>query len=344
MGVQHIPDPLFNHPKYQTVTVVGKGTFGMVLLAQNLLNPGEQVAIKLLPLNETFRLPLVEKEVYNHRLLRHVHVVEFRELICTPQHLGIVMEWCSGGTLRELLTSRGRLHEVEARWFFQQLIWAMDYCHRTVGVVNRDIKLENLLIKELAEWPILKMCDFGYSKHLHVNSAPISRVGTSAYVAPEVLSCSEKHIPYDGGKTDIWSAGVVLYLMLVGSFPFTRGNNELLCLQAIANLTQAGVDGILSRLRGHFSDGCVSLLGRLLRTNPVERITLPEILMDPWFQELLPSLSQSSRPPPTHTLQQCADVMHQAALQAQCNVEAIRLARLHEDNQEILESYSDDEK
>lgn len=96
------------------------------------------------------------------------------------------MEYANGGDSFEYVRKKGGLHENEARWFFQQLIVALDYCHRK-GVINRDVKLENTLI-HWARKPLLKICDFGYSKDMKYQSAPASRVGTPAYLAPEV-SC-----------------------------------------------------------------------------------------------------------------------------------------------------------
>jgi len=102
----------------------------------------------------------------------------------TDQYLGIAMEYANGGDSFEYVRKKGGLQENEARWFFQQLIVALDYCHRK-GVVNRDVKLENTLI-HWAQKPLLKICDFGYSKDEKYQSAPASRVGTPAYLAPEV--------------------------------------------------------------------------------------------------------------------------------------------------------------
>jgi serine/threonine-protein kinase SRK2 len=106
------------------------------------------------------------------------------QVFLTEHYLGIAMEYANGGDSFEYVRKKGGLHENEARWFFQQLIVALDYCHRK-GVINRDVKLENTLI-HWARKPLLKICDFGYSKDMKYQSAPASRVGTPAYLAPEV--------------------------------------------------------------------------------------------------------------------------------------------------------------
>ena len=99
----------------------------------------------------------------------------------------------------------------------------LDYCHKS-GVVNRDIKLENTLLDKSPR-PLVKLCDFGYSKSEKFQSAPGSRVGTPAYLAPEVI-LTTKGKTYDGKPADVWSCGVMLYVMLVGAYPFERPEDK----------------------------------------------------------------------------------------------------------------------
>jgi serine/threonine-protein kinase SRK2 len=107
------------------------------------------------------------------------------------------------------------LPELQARWLFQQLILALEYCHSS-GVSNRDIKLENILLDKSnrgrPDWPILKICDWGYARAGHTSEAS-SKVGTLSYMAPEVLTGDS----YSTKRADIWSCGVVLYAMLVSA-------------------------------------------------------------------------------------------------------------------------------
>lgn len=135
-------------------------------------------------------------------------------MFLTPTHLGIVMEYASGGELFDRIVKIGRFSEDEARYFFQQLISGVEFCHKS-GVCHRDLKLENTLL-DGSPAPLLKICDFGYSKSMLMDSQPKSTVGTPAYIAPEVLSKKK----YDGHKADVWSCGVTLYVMLVGAYPF----------------------------------------------------------------------------------------------------------------------------
>ncbi|KAH9614730.1 hypothetical protein KSS87_019025, partial [Heliosperma pusillum] len=112
----------------------------------------------------------------------------------TPTHLAIVMEYAAGGELFERICTAGRFSEDEARYYFQQLISGVSYCHSML-ICHRDLKLENTLLDDSPE-PRLKICDFGYSKSAEFHSQPKSTVGTPAYIAPEVLSRKE----YDGKR------------------------------------------------------------------------------------------------------------------------------------------------
>ena len=156
----------------------------------------------------------VFREIVNHRSLRHPNIIRFKEVVLTPTHLAIVMEYAAGGELFERICEAGRFHEDEARYFFQQLVCGVSYCH-AMQICHRDLKLENTLL-DGSPAPRLKICDFGYSKSSVLHSRPKSTVGTPAYIAPEVLSRRE----YDGKHADVWSCGVTLYVMLVGAYPF----------------------------------------------------------------------------------------------------------------------------
>lgn len=117
------------------------------------------------------------------------------------------------------VSTRGGLSEDDARFFFQQLVMGLDYCHR-MGVANRDIKLENTLLDGSRPRPLVKLCDFGYSKHID-DSRPKTKVGTPGYTAPEVVRAAASST-YDGPAADVWSAGVrrVFFVGVCFSSPF----------------------------------------------------------------------------------------------------------------------------
>ncbi len=175
------PDPLQEiQPRYQKIQTLGKGSFGFVQLARNA--SGEMVAVKLLKRGDVNKY--VEAEIVNHSLLRHPHVIQFKEVFLTSEYICIAMEYATGGSLFHYVQKQGRLKEAVARWFFQQLIIGADYCHKR-GVANRDIKLENTLLQVVKglPLPLLKICDFGYSK-ADFKSAAKSKVSASAVRLP----------------------------------------------------------------------------------------------------------------------------------------------------------------
>lgn len=281
---QNAVDPLAGHPKYEKIQDLNAGAFGFVQLCRNK-QTSEQVAIKFIERGDRVNR-YVEAEVLNHRTLRHPHVIEFKEVLLTPEYLCIVMEYASGGNLFSYVQRAVRLKEPAARWFFQQLVIGLDYCHRR-GVVNRDIKLENTLLQMVQglPLPLLKICDFGYSK-AHFMSAPKSKVGTLAYMSPEVLSNKGQ---YDGKQADIWSCGVMLYVMLFGFYPFDSPTTQATQDGRI----QAMIQRILHMQWSMPADvpitpECRHLLTCLLEANPAKRLNMQQISQHPWFLQNLP--------------------------------------------------------
>ncbi|KAK6121335.1 hypothetical protein DH2020_044907 [Rehmannia glutinosa] len=198
--------------KYELVKDIGSGNFGVARLMRNK-ETKELVAMKYIERGHKID-ENVAREIINHRSLRHPNIIRFKEVVLTPTHLAIVMEYAAGGELFERICNAGRFSEDEARYFFQQLISGVNYCH-SMQICHRDLKLENTLL-DGSPAPRLKICDFGYSKSSLLHSRPKSTVGTPAYIAPEVLQRRE----YDGKLADVWSCGVTLYVMLVGAYPF----------------------------------------------------------------------------------------------------------------------------
>lgn len=263
--------------RYEVVRDLGSGNFGVARLLRDK-RTRELVAVKYIERGEKID-ENVQREIINHRSLRHPNIVQFREVMLTPTHLAIVMEYAAGGELFERICNAGRFSEDEARYFFQQLISGVSYCHRS-QICHRDLKLENTLL-DGSTAPRLKICDFGYSKSALLHSQPKSTVGTPAYIAPEVLSRKE----YDGKLSDVWSCGVTLYVMLVGSYPFEDASdprNFRKTIQRILNVQYSIPDYV------RVSQECRHLLSRIFVASPAKRITIPEIMKHPWFLKNLP--------------------------------------------------------
>ncbi|XP_042483691.1 serine/threonine-protein kinase SAPK3-like [Macadamia integrifolia] len=263
--------------RYEPLKELGSGNFGVARLVKDKKTK-ELFAVKYIERGKKID-ENVQREIINHRSLRHPNIVQFKEVLLTPTHLAIVMEYAAGGELFEKISSAGRLSEDEARFFFQQLLSGVSYCH-SMEICHRDLKLENTLLDGNAT-PGLKICDFGYSKSAIWHSQPKSTVGTPAYIAPEVLSRKE----YDGKIADVWSCGVTLYVMLVGAYPFEDPQDPKNFKKAIDRIlnVQYSIPNYVN-----ISTDCRHLLSQVFVSNPSKRITIPEIKKHPWFLENLP--------------------------------------------------------
>lgn len=281
-------EPLAGHPRYRPIRDLNSGTFGFVQLALDT-QTNEQVAIKFLERGSGVSKNVL-REILNHRLcIVHPHIVQFKEVCLTAKHLCIVMEYARGGDLFEyVLQRKAPVHgegipEPSARWFFMELMVAVHFCHE-LGIANRDVKLENMLLDGASPLPNVKLCDFGYAKNEFIDSRPKTVSGTPDYIAPEVLM----HDEYDGKTADIWSCGVVLYVMLTGVLPFAkrgdnRTNNLIRLQQMFPRIVAAEY-----HTPSHVSTHCRDLLSRMLTADPAARITINQLMDHPWMEEGMP--------------------------------------------------------
>ncbi|CAA3009853.1 CBL-interacting serine threonine- kinase 25-like [Olea europaea subsp. europaea] len=256
--------------KYEMGRVLGQGTFAKVYYGKNLKS-SESVAIKAINKDQVKKEGMMEqikREISVMRLVRHPNVVEIKEVMATKQKIFFVMEYVKGGELFAKVAT-GKLKEDLAKKYFQQLISAVDYCHSR-GVSHRDLKPENLLLDENEN---LKVSDFGLSalpEQLRNDGLLHTRCGTPAYVAPEVLQKKG----YDGAKADIWSCGVILYVLLAGFLPF-QDENIMIMYRKIFKAE--------FEFPPWFSRESKRLISRLLVADPEKRITIPAIMSVPWF-------------------------------------------------------------
>lgn len=273
-------------PTYIYVKQLGQGSQGRVVLARDTRIGGRPVAIKLIARGgfvANYR-SYFAREITHHCSLLHPFVIGTYEAFLTTRFLGLAMEWATGGSLHTLLNNQynGRFQEETARIFFQQLILGMDYVHKR-GVANRDMKLENLLLDSPpitgSSYPYLKICDFGYSKH-DSNSHAYTVIGTPNYMAPEVIRGENRYDPF---KADIWSAGVILYVMLMGRYPYDKDELGNVIIAPVIYGNWHPFDPSIP-----LSGAAQELLTRMLETDPGKRITLQEIMNMPWFKHGLP--------------------------------------------------------
>lgn len=275
-------EPLELDLKYRKIRDINAGSFGFVQEARNLRS-GEHVAIKFIPRGRYIN-KYVAREIVNHSHLLHPHIVQFKEVFLTADYLAIAMEYVAGGDMFAYVKRRGGLEEDEARWFFQQLIMALAYSHE-IGVVNRDIKLENTLLNN-GKRPLLKICDFGYSKN-DKDSLPKSKVGTPGYTAPEVMFYNKRF--YDGKKADVWSSGVMLYVMLFCTYPFGLPEDPHSRPDALAEFRERVEHGQLSFPDEiPVSSHAKHLLQHMLQREPEQRATVAQVRAHAWCAQDLP--------------------------------------------------------
>ncbi|KAK5879226.1 hypothetical protein CesoFtcFv8_024550 [Champsocephalus esox] len=252
---------------------LGVGTFGKVKVGQHELTK-HQVAVKILNRQKIRSLDVVGKirrEIQNLKLFRHPHIIKLYQVISTPTDIFMVMEYVSGGELFDYICKNGKLEEKESRRLFQQIISAVDYCHRHM-VVHRDLKPENVLLDAHMN---AKIADFGLSNMMSDGEFLRTSCGSPNYAAPEVISGRL----YAGPEVDIWSSGVILYALLCGTLPFDDDH--------VPTLFKKICDGIFFTPQ-YLNPSVISLLKHMLQVDPMKRATIREIRDDDWFKQGLP--------------------------------------------------------
>ncbi|KAK6158942.1 hypothetical protein DH2020_006256 [Rehmannia glutinosa] len=259
--------------KYELGRTLGEGTFAKVKFATNT-QTGDYVAIKIIDRDRVLRHKMVEqikREIATMKMIKHPNVLNLFEVLASKTKIYIVLEYVDGGELFDKIAKYGKLKEDAARRYFQQLINAVDYCHSR-GVYHRDLKPENLL---LDSYGVLKVSDFGlsaFSKQVRDDGLLHTACGTPNYVAPEVLTDKG----YDGTSSDVWSCGVILFVLMAGYLPFDEPN-----LMALYRRIQRADFSFPS----WFSSSAKKLIKRILDPNPLTRMTIPEILENDWFKK-----------------------------------------------------------
>ncbi|KMZ66504.1 CBL-interacting protein kinase 23 [Zostera marina] len=258
---------------YEMGRTIGEGTFAKVKFAKNI-NTGEFVAIKILDKEKVLKHKMFEqikREISTMKLVRHPNVIKMHEVMASKTKIYLVLEFVTGGELFDKIASSGYLKENEARKYFQQLINVVDYCHSR-GIFHRDLKPENLLLDSNG---LLKVTDFGLSalpQQVRDDGLLHTTCGTPNYVAPEVIN----NKGYDGAKADLWSCGVILFVLMAGYLPFEEPN--LMALYKKINKADFSFPP-------WFSSSARKLIKRILDPNPSTRMTISEVFHNEWFKK-----------------------------------------------------------
>uniref|UniRef100_A0A8B9PG48 5'-AMP-activated protein kinase catalytic subunit alpha-2 n=1 Tax=Apteryx owenii TaxID=8824 RepID=A0A8B9PG48_APTOW len=230
---------------------LGTGSDPLLQVGEHQLT-GHKVAVKIL----------------NRQKIR----IPFLPFISTPTDFFMVMEYVSGGELFDYICKHGRVEEAEARRLFQQILSAVDYCHRHM-VVHRDLKPENVLLDAHMN---AKIADFGLSNMMSDGEFLRTSCGSPNYAAPEVISGRL----YAGPEVDIWSCGVILYALLCGTLPFDDEHVPTLFKK---------IRGGVFYIPEYLNRSVATLLMHMLQVDPLKRATIKDIREHEWFKEELPS-------------------------------------------------------
>uniref|UniRef100_H3D8T0 non-specific serine/threonine protein kinase n=1 Tax=Tetraodon nigroviridis TaxID=99883 RepID=H3D8T0_TETNG len=252
---------------YEILRTLGKGNFAVVKLARHKVTK-TQVAIKIIDKTRLSpsNLEKIYREVQIMKLLNHPHIIKLYQVMETKDMLYIVTEYAKNGEMFDFLTSHGRMSEAEARTAFWQILTAVDYCHRH-HIVHRDLKTENLLLDANMN---IKLADFGFGNFYNAGEPLSTWCGSPPYAAPEVFEGKE----YEGPQLDIWSLGVVLYVLVCGSLPFDG--------PSLPALRQRVTEGRF-RIPFFMSQDCENLIRKMLVVDPSRRITVAQIKQHRWM-------------------------------------------------------------
>ncbi|XP_015795298.1 calcium/calmodulin-dependent protein kinase type 1 [Tetranychus urticae] len=258
--------------KYDLKDVLGTGAFSQVVLAESKERPGELVAVKCIDKRALKgKEDSLENEIRVLRKLNHSNIVQLKETYEDKQKVYLVMELVTGGELFDRIVEKGSYTEKDASALIRQILEAVDYMH-CQGVVHRDLKPENLLYYNQDPDSKIMISDFGLSK-MEDSGVMATACGTPGYVAPEVLSQK----PY-GKAVDVWSIGVIAYILLCGYPPFYDENDANLFAQIVK-----GDFEFDSPYWDDISDSAKDFITHLICVNPNKRYTCKQALAHPWI-------------------------------------------------------------
>ncbi|KAK2196349.1 bifunctional Serine-threonine-protein kinase [Babesia duncani] len=264
---------------YTIGRTLGVGTFGKVKHGIRQ-EDGTQVAIKIISKSQVMamgHLNKLSREIGNMTRLTHPNIVKVYDVIDTPTYVFIIMEYIQGGELFDYISQMHRLCEMDALRIFKQIISAVAYCHSKM-LCHRDLKPENIMLDRNKN---VKIGDFGLSNIMRFvvglcmqnyrnGECLKTPCGSPNYASPEVI-CGKY---YSGPEVDIWSCGIIFYVLICGSLPFD--DSEMPALFRKIRLGKF-------YMPGHVSPIAKQLITRMLDVNPQSRITIRELMAHPWF-------------------------------------------------------------
>lgn len=261
---------------YRIGKVLGSGAFGEVRLCLHK-DTQTQRAVKVLRKNllDEKEMDMLKNEIAILQDMDHPNIVKMYEFLEDDKRIYIVTEICKGGELFDEILNRSKFDEKDAAVVMRQLLAAINYCHKK-SIVHRDLKPENMLLEQDKDLEKLKIVDFGTSMSFDPDRALDEKLGTAYYIAPEVIKKNYNE------KCDLWSCGVIMYILLSGEPPFNdpKADNE-----AIMKKVEKGKYDITKGVWKTSSKEAKDLIKKLLTYKPEDRISAEDALQHPWFQD-----------------------------------------------------------
>eukprot|EP00759_Apiculatamorpha_spiralis_P012861 PhF_6_TR19719/c0_g1_i1/m.28785 len=257
--------------KYNVGRILGRGEFSEVRLAQDTTN-GKLVAVKFLPMSAIdtgkFTIEDLDREADSMDAVKGPHTMELLDFLKSDRYFYMVLPLCSRGSLFSLVAGgQVKGNEPKCREYFRKITTAVHFCH-SHSVAHRDIKPENFMVNDAGDFIL---SDFGFACIVKdPTEYQTLACGTPHYMAPEILS--ERYLPY---PVDVWSLGVVLYVLVAGKMPF-YGNDPDAVFEKVEN-------GDYRSLEGEVSDDCWDLIQKILVVDPERRATLDVVMSHPWY-------------------------------------------------------------
>ncbi|XP_072094667.1 serine/threonine-protein kinase SIK2a isoform X1 [Mobula birostris] len=300
---------------YDIELTLGKGNFAVVKLGRHRITKSE-VAIKIIDKSQldAVNLEKIYREVQIMKLLDHPHIIKLHQVMETKNMLYLVTEYAKNGEIFDYLANQGRLSELEARRKFWQILSAVEYCHNR-KIVHRDLKAENLLLDGNMN---IKIADFGFANFYKPGEPLSTWCGSPPYAAPEVF----EGLQYEGPLLDIWSLGVVLYVLVCGALPFDGPTLPL--------LRQRVLEGRF-RIPYFMSEDCEHLIRRMLVLDPSKRLTIAQIKEHRWMLAEVPVQRPVGHPQPRESKtsageynEQVLRLMHSLGIDQQKTIESLQ--------------------
>ena len=273
---EHIAD-INNY--YEFIKELGKGSYGQVFRCQNK-ETGNVYACKKMSKKKIKNKKQFQTELNLLRTTDHPNIIKLYDIYEDNKYIYLIMEECNGGEFFDSLAKRAKeknmYTEKECAKIFKQILEAVNYLHAH-GVCHRDLNPENILFSNVADDSCLKLIDFGLSKVLDGESNMKKTVGTTFYMAPEVIQGNYNE------KCDIWSCGIILYIMLCGKPPFYSQDEDEL-KKKICSMHYNFDYPEFKKV----SQDAINLIKKIL-VSPDKRLSAGEILADPWIKENAPN-------------------------------------------------------